>query len=112
MPTTPKPPLLKSVTQGVLVLTIQEPQLQGDRLLKALGRELDQAVAAPEVRNVVLDFRNVKSLTSAAFRPLLALRRALEERGGRVAFCHLTPVVAEAFRATRMISTSRASGTS
>jgi anti-anti-sigma factor len=112
MPTTPKSPLLKSVNQGVLVLTFQEAQLQGDHALRALGRELDQAVAAREVQRVVLDFRNVKSLSSAAFRPLLGLRRTLEERGGRLVFCHLAPVVAEAFRATRMLSTSRVSGTS
>jgi anti-anti-sigma factor len=111
MPTQPKAQLLKSVNQGVLVLTLQEEQLQGDRLLRALGRELDQALADREVRHVALDFRNVKSLSSAAFRPLLSLRRILEERGGRVAFCHLTPVVAESFRATRMLSTSRSSGT-
>ena len=112
MPTPPKAQLQKSVIQGVLVLSLQEEQLQGDRLLRALGRELDQALADREVRHVVLDFRNVKSLSSAAFRPLLSMRRVLEERGGRVAFCHLTPVVAETFRATRMLSTSRTSSAS
>lgn len=110
MPTTPKAPLLKSVNRGVLVLTLQDEQLQGDRLLRALGRELDQALADRDVRHVVLDFRNVKSLSSAVFRPLLGVRRILEERGGRVAVCNLAPVVAETFRATRMLSTSRDSG--
>jgi anti-anti-sigma factor len=112
MPTPPKAQLLKSVNEGILVLTLQEEQLQGDRLLRALGHELDQALSDREVRQVILEFRNVKSLSSAAFRPLLSLRRILEERGGRVALCHLTPVVAETFRATRMLSTSRSYGTS
>jgi anti-anti-sigma factor len=112
MPITPKPNLAKAVHQGVLVLTVLEPQLQGDRQITAFRHELDRAVAPPDVRHVVLDFQGVKALSSAAFRPLLSLRHDLERRGGRLALCNLAPVVAEAFRATRLLSTSRASATS
>jgi anti-anti-sigma factor len=104
---TPKPQLTRSLHQGVLVLTVQEPQLQGDRLITAFRHELEQAVAQGGAKNVVLDLRNVKALSSAAFRPLLSLRHALEARGGRLTLCHLTPVVAEVFQATRTITGSR-----
>ena len=103
MPTPNRPQLAKSVSRGVLVLTILEPQFQGDRQIAAFRHELEQAVADGGTREVVLDFRNVKALSSAAFRPLLTLRRNLEAVGGRLAVCHLAPVVAEAFQATRVI---------
>jgi anti-anti-sigma factor len=112
MPTTPKPHLAQAVHQGVLVLTVLEPQLQGDRQVTALRHELDRAVAPPDVRHVVLDLHEVKALSSAAFRPLLSLRHDLERRGSRLVLCNLAPVVAEAFRATRLLSTSRASAAS
>jgi anti-anti-sigma factor len=109
----PQPRHVKSsVHQGVLVLTITETQLHGDRLVDSLRRELAASVAAPEAQRVVLNLQNVRSISSAAFRPLLSLRQKMEERGGRLVLCHLAPVVAEAFRATRLLSTSRMSSAS
>jgi anti-anti-sigma factor len=97
------------LNRGVLVLTIAGPQLQGDRQITAFRHEVDQAVAQGGTKLVVLDFRNVQALSSAAFRPLMSLRHALEARGGRLALCHLTLVVAETFQATRTIGGSRTS---
>jgi anti-anti-sigma factor len=95
--------------QGVLVLTITEPQLQGDTLVESLRRELRTAVGEPGAQKVILDFRLVRSVSSEAFRPLLSLRRKLGETGGRMALCNLSPVVAKTFQVTRLVSTSRAS---
>jgi anti-anti-sigma factor len=96
--------------QGVLVLSITEPQLQGDKLVESLRRELRTAIGEPGAQKVVLDFRLVRSVASEAFRPLLSLRRKLEETGGRMALCNLSPVVAKTFQVTRMVSPSRSSG--
>jgi anti-anti-sigma factor len=109
MPTTPKPQLTRSLVQGALVLTVLEPQLQGDRQITAFRHELDEAVAQSGAKHVVLDLRHVKALTSAVFRPLLSLRHHLEAGGGRLTLCHLTPVVAEVFQATRPLAGSRTS---
>jgi anti-anti-sigma factor len=95
--------------QGVLVLTITQPQLQGDTLVESLRRELRAAISQPEAQKVVLDFRLVKSVSSEVFRPLLSLRRVLGEAGGRLALCNLSPVVAKTFQVTRLVSTSRSS---
>jgi len=95
--------------QGVLVLTITEPQLQGDTLVEALRRELRTAVGEPAAQKVVLDFQLVRSVASEAFRPLLSLRRKLGETGGRMALCNLSPVVAKTFQVTRMVGTGRSS---
>lgn len=109
MPTPAKPQLARALTRGVLVLTVLEPQLHGDRQVNTFRHELDQAVADSGTKDIVLDFRNVRSLSSAAFRPLLSLRRNLEALGGRLVLCQLTPVVAEAFQATRVVGGSRTS---
>jgi anti-anti-sigma factor len=96
--------------QGVLVLTITEPQLQGDTLVDSLRRELRTAVGEPPaVQKVVLDLHLVRSVSSEAFRPLLSLRRKLGEIGGSMALCNLSPVVARTFQVTRLVSTSRSS---
>jgi anti-anti-sigma factor len=93
-----------------LVLTITEEQMRGDHLARALQRQLQEAVAqAGPAPRVVLDFGLVRSLSSEVFRPLLSLRRHLQQLGGRLVLCNLSPVVAQAFQSTRLISTSRTS---
>ena len=99
----------RRIEQGVLVMTISEPQLERDALVEALRRELIAAVEPPGIQKVVLDFQRVRLFSSAAFRPLISLRRKLEECGSRLVLCNLSPVVAKTFQATRMISSSRSS---
>jgi anti-anti-sigma factor len=110
-PHSPHPRHIRSRTErGVLVLTITEPQLLGDKLVHALRQDLMAVVAQPDTRKVVLDLQPVKSLSSEAFRPLLSLRRTVQERGGRLVLCNLTPTVAKVLQETRLITTSRSSG--
>jgi anti-anti-sigma factor len=91
------------------VLSIAEPQLERDALIEALRRELLAAVEPAAGQKVVLDFQRVRLFSSAAFRPLISLRRKLEETGSRLVLCNLSPVVTKSFQATRLISSSRSS---
>jgi anti-anti-sigma factor len=107
----PRRPLhVKSrVEQGALVLTITEPHVRGDGMVNALRHELLAAVQDQHAPHVVLDFQPVATLASEAFRPLLSLRNKIREAGGQLVLCNLSPVVARAFQATRLVSTSRSS---
>jgi anti-anti-sigma factor len=96
------------VQEGVLVLTITEPQLHGDKLAHALRQELLAVIAQPASSKVALDLQPVQAMSSEAFRPLLSLRRKLEEAGGRLVLCNLAPAVAKTLQATRLLSTGRA----
>lgn len=57
--------------------------------------------------NLVLDFRNVTYLSSAAFRPLLRLNRQVRERGGRLVLCGFSAEVREIFAVTHLISANK-----
>jgi anti-anti-sigma factor len=94
---------------GVLILTLTEPNLQGDKLAKSLRQELLTAITANPSRKVVLDFQRVKSLSSEIFRPLVTLRHKLEESKGKLVICSLSPEVTRAFSATRLMSSVRSS---
>jgi len=109
MATSPPRHLKTRTDKGVLVLTINEPHLRGDNLVEAVRDELLAAVENARSPKVVLDFQPVASLSSEAFRPLLSLRNKVKGAGGKLVLCNLSPVVAKAFQATRMISTSRSS---
>jgi anti-anti-sigma factor len=108
MPQTQPPRLKSRAEQGVLILTVTEAELRGDALVRALQHQLLAALAqaGPSPR-VVLDLHLVRTLASEGFRPLIILRRKLLEAGGRLVLCRLSPVVAQVFASTRLISASR-----
>ncbi len=88
----------------VLVLTITEPQVEGDQVAQELQRELMAAATAANTCKVIIDFRNVRYISSVAFAPLLALRRHLNDSGGRLLLCGLSSMVGDIFYTTKMVS--------
>lgn len=91
--------------QGVLVLTITHPQLRsGDfDLIDQVRQELLAAVALNGTRRVVIDLTEVEYVGSAGFRPLLSVRKKLQEHGGEMLLCGLCPEVHEVFLTSRLI---------
>jgi anti-anti-sigma factor len=103
---TPTGPLLHcSVEQGVLVLTITQPRIQGEEIAHNLREEMRRAVEQAGAQRVVVDFRHTRYLSSVAFWPLLSLRKQLLEAGGRLMICGLNDDIEDVFTTTKMIST-------
>jgi anti-anti-sigma factor len=99
--------LLRVKADGdVLVLTLTEEQVEGDAVAQALQRELLAAATAAGSHKVIVDFQNVKYISSVAFSPLLALRRHLNGAGGRLVVCGLNEMVGDIFYTTKMVSPS------
>jgi anti-anti-sigma factor len=108
--TAPQKRYIRSSTQqGVLVLTVAQPHLRsGDfELVDALRQELLDAAAG--ARKVVVDLSEVGYVGSAGFRPLLSLRKRLQEVSGEMLLCGLSPDVEEVFLTSHLIN---AAGTS
>ena len=53
-------------------------------------------------RHLLLDFGNVKFLSSAALGALLALYHKTKTLGCRISLCHLAEEIEEVFRATKL----------
>ena len=100
-----------STQQGVLVLTVTEPQVRsGDfELVDRLRQEMLDAVGQNRPRKVVVDLSAVEYLGSGGFRPLLSLRKRLQEGGGEMLLCGLGTDVREVLLTSRLIN---AAGTS
>lgn len=92
--------------QGVLVLAVTHAQLRsGDfELLDAVRQEMLDAVGQSEARHVVVDLSGVTYLGSGGFRPLLSLRKRLQEPSGDMLLCGLTPDVHEVLLTSRLIN--------
>jgi anti-anti-sigma factor len=104
MPELPGRYLESRTEQGVLVLTLTTNQLQDEKLAEVVLQELMSAIEQAQARKVVIDLRNIKFISSVAFRPLLRVRRMLQNAGGRLALCGLSRVVGDVFYTTRLAS--------
>jgi anti-anti-sigma factor len=93
---------------GILILTIVETQLTGEELCAAIREELLDAVQQ-RAEKIIVDFRHVEYVSSVAFRALLSLHRRVRDMEGRLVLCNLSPLVAEAFKATRLLINSKSS---
>ena len=81
--------------------------MRGDQLADELRDELLAQYLATSALHVVLDFQDVRYLSSSGFRPLLRLSRQVREREGRLVLCGLTKEVEEVFSITRLINSNR-----
>lgn len=104
MPSFIGPLLRSSVEQGVLVLTVTQPRIQGEEVAQLLRDEMKSAVDRAGIHRVVIDLQQARYLSSVAFWPLLSLRRQLRDAGGRMMICGLSEDVEDIFTTTRMIS--------
>jgi anti-anti-sigma factor len=101
--------LQTAVDQGVLVLTPTPARLEGDAIAQSLVEDTQAAVAHAGADKVVVNMEHVEFLTSANFRPLIALRKQLLAAGGRLVLCNLCGPILEVFQTTRLISSAGAS---
>jgi anti-anti-sigma factor len=92
---------------GVLIVLLLDEKLQGDELADGLRQDFIEALSIHGLNKLIIDFRNVKYLSTAGFRPLLTLHRKLHELQGRMVFCNLSPETEEVFVVTRLISPNR-----
>jgi anti-anti-sigma factor len=93
------------VEDDVLVVTVAEPHLRSLQfdISELLRDEMLQAVGDASATRVAVDLSAVEQFGSASFRPLLSLRRNLNERQGHLLLCGLDPDVRDVFLVTRLI---------
>jgi anti-anti-sigma factor len=91
---------------GVLVLTIQARQIEGEEIAAELRRQLIAAVEEYDQPWVVIDLQHIQYISSVALSPLLTLRKKLRERHGQIIICNLSRSVGDVFYATKLVSSA------
>src|SRR5919206_3866708 len=99
-------PQFKHISCPVAVFHLEEAQITGDSLADELRNELLAAYTQVNAVHAVVDLSKVQMLSSAGFRPLLALLRLVRMRGGSLVLCGLSEYLHETFAVTRLISTT------
>lgn len=98
------------MTDGVLVLTIEDKQIKDSIVAQELRYELVHALNSRQATLVILDLRNVTFMTSLACVAFIAVKQAIKSHDGRVALCNMSEFIRKLFNAKRLLTRSPNSG--
>jgi anti-sigma B factor antagonist len=84
---------------GLTVVKFVDPLLD-EQNTWIIKKQVAELVEERDQAPLLLDFANVKFLSSAALGALLALHRKAKKRGVDISLCHLAPELEDVFQAT------------
>lgn len=96
-------PKLKSRKQGdVTVIEFEDRKILEEHVINQIGERLAEIAEAETDPKLLLDFRTVEHLSSAALGMLITLKKQLDERQGRLVLANIHPQIYEVFKITRL----------
>jgi len=98
------PPLKVETVGDVAVVAFVEPSIVDPILIQRLGDDLYRLVDEAGQRKLVIDFGNVRFLSSQTLAVLLTLRKRCDAVGGQVHICGMKTDLHKVFKITKLDS--------
>lgn len=102
MATASKPRLNVRKCGDVTAVSFVDRMLVNEDLIREVGEQLHVLIADPAVTHVLLDFQDVRFMSSSLLGLLLPLMRSLGQRGGQMKLCSLAPSLREVFAVSKL----------
>jgi len=96
------PKIAVEYVENVIVATLADEKILEDADILALEESLLPLIEQHEGLSLVLDFGEVKFLSSAVLGLLIRVSKKIYESGGRLRLCCIDPKILEVFRITRL----------
>jgi anti-sigma B factor antagonist len=100
-----------SEASGVTVVEFLDHKILDAGIIQELADEMYALVDKDGVKSLLLDFKNVEFLSSAALNKLIMLDKKVKEHQGRLKLCNLEPGIREVFVITRLNQLFQIKGT-
>jgi len=84
------------------IATFVDEKILEEKDIKALQESIMSVVEQAEQMNLILDFHNVRFLSSAVLGLLIRISKKVYERDGQLRLCNIDPKIYEIFRITRL----------
>lgn len=97
-----RPNITVQYTNDATIITFAEEKILEETDIRALQDAVGAVVEQGDTINLVLDFRNVRFLSSAVLGLLIRISKRVYERGGRLRLCNIDPRIYEVFKITRL----------
>jgi len=100
-----KPRISVEYASNAVIIAFTDERILEDKDINALQESIISVIEQSEKINLVLDFRNVKFLSSAVLGLLIRISKRIYESEGHLRLCHISPKIFEIFKITRLTKT-------
>ena len=102
MPTGAKPRLNVQTVGDVTVVGFVDRMLVNEDIIREVGDQLRELVEVQGVDKLLLNFSDVRYMSSSLLGLMLPLTRSLTRRGGQMKLCNLVPSLKEVFTVSKL----------
>ena len=97
-----KPRISVEYAENATVVTFTEEKILEDKDIQSLQDSIMSVIEQAEKIDLILDFCNVKFLSSAVLGLLIRVSKKIYERQGQLGLCNINPKIYEIFKITRL----------
>jgi len=100
-----KPRISVEYAGNATIVSFIDEKILEDKDIKALQESIFSVIGQAERINLILDFGNVRFLSSAVLGLLIRLSKRIYEHDGQLRLCNINPKIYEIFKITRLTKT-------
>lgn len=91
--------------ENATIVSFTDEKILEEKDINSLQESIMSVIEQTEQINLILDFRNVKFLSSAVLGLLIRISKRIYEHNGRLRLCNIDPKIYEIFKITRLTKT-------
>ena len=100
-----KPRISIEYAENATVVSFVDEKILEEMDIRALQETIMSVIEQSKGINLILDFGNVRFLSSAVLGLLIRISKRVYERDGRLRLCSINPKIYEVFKITRLTKT-------
>jgi anti-sigma B factor antagonist len=100
-----KPNISIEYAGNATIMHFTDEKILEEKDIKALAESILSVIEQAERINLILDFGNVRFLSSAVLGLLIRISKRIYEREGQLGLCNINPKIYEIFKITRLTKT-------
>ena len=97
-----KPRISVEYAENATIVTLVDEKILEEKDVRALQESIVSVIEQSEQINLILDFCNVRFLSSAVLGLLIRISKRIYERAGQLRLCNIDPRIHEIFKITRL----------
>jgi anti-sigma B factor antagonist len=100
-----KPGISVEYSGNATIMRFTDEKILEEQDIKALTESIMSVIEQAERINLILDFANVRFLSSAVLGLLIRVSKRIYESDGQLGLCNINPKIYEIFKITRLTKT-------
>jgi len=100
-----KPNISVEYAGNATIMSFTDEKILEEKDINALQESIMSVIEQAERINLILDFGNVRFLSSAVLGLLIRISKRIYERDGQLRLCNINPKIYEIFKITRLTKT-------